>query len=201
MAWEHSSREYQCNGEGESGQSRPQSDENLGQLVEDFNNNNSQNVPMTMTNEGGEYYNNLGNNYPVQDDHHYKHYADERVNHLRWEPPVPPLSFPPPQSHLPPMHLESVNKPFIDQPPEYMNAAMMHNTMDHVINQHDQMSRTVSPTPPSEMNLSSPSSPLLYDHRMAVYQDYGSTNGTQMHYSQAQQFQDGPPIHYPTMYR
>lgn len=197
----HSAKEYQCNGEVDGGQSRPQSDENLDQLVQDFNNNNSDNAPVTMTNEGGEQYNNAANNFAGSNEHHYGHYAEERGDRLHWDPPVPVPPFPPLQSHLPAMHLQALDKPFIDHPPEYMNAGAMHTVAYDMVNhRHDQLARTVSPTPPSEMNLSSPNSPLLYDHRMAVYQDYGSTNGT-MHYPEPQQFQMGPPMHYPAMYR
>lgn len=194
--------QYQCNGEKESPSRAVSDDENVDQLVDDFNNNNSHmNVPMTTTNTGerDHIYSNTGNLLTNFDQHYYQEaHVEDVVNGRQWEQPIVHQPFPPPAHASPAMFsMKAINEPFIEQPPEYMH------TMEDMIQQQRMPFRAFSPTPPLEMNLSSPNSPLLYDHRMAVsYHDYGATNGTVMQqYPQAQQFYAGQPMHHPPMYR
>lgn len=179
----------ECNPEKDRQSRAVSEDENVDQLVEDFNNNNSHiNVAMTKMEEGEHSYNNSGN---YEQQYYQNPYVEDAVNRPQWQPP--PIGHPPfpIAAHSPPMFVKAINEPYIEQPPEYMH------TIEDMMHQQRMAVRAVSPTAPFEMNLPSPNSPLLFDHRMAVsYHNYGSTNGTAVmqHYPQ-QQFYADPPMH------
>lgn len=141
--------------EGDNSKEVSEVEEDLDQLVHDFNNNNRHEPSSAHLGEG-----------PPQ-------YGYYRQGTAQWQ--VQPNNF----AIVP--HYPQV------QSPDYLSPSMMHTTMGQMdqmaLNRVRQMGRAMSPTPPSELNLSSPSSPLLYEQqRGSMYQQYpqygyGSTNG------------------------
>lgn len=133
-------------------------EEDLDQLVDDFNNNtkNTSNAPMFMTGPGPNFQ--------------YSHYPKEALDRREWE-----------------------SAPMYDneQQPEYTNVSNV-TPIERL--------RAISPTAPSQLNASSPSSPLLYDNRMALYYDYGSTKGANP-CQQTPQYHHYPQYPHQQMYR